>query len=210
MNFLDQLKPCVEAEIYACESNFLLFVFFSCSIEVWEQCHEYQAIQLFSSSILASKFHGCFHLVPAFCWGKRCVVESWDVLLFFFFFSYILKKFFTMLHWFLLQQCRSAIIRHTSPPFLASLLSLIPSLQVITGHQTGLCLLLSNFSPAIHLTPGSVCMLMLHKKIWEGRRTLVALLPRNIQKEKPFGLTSKTHKLHHRSSALKVCHCTCY
>lgn len=58
----------------------LSFCFSSCGIEVWEQRHEYQAIQLFSSSLLASKFHGCFHLVPALCWGERCVVESWDVL----------------------------------------------------------------------------------------------------------------------------------
>ena len=135
MNSLDQLKPCVEAEIHACESNFLLFVFFSCSIEVWEQCHEYQAIQLFSSSILASKFHGCVHLVPAVCWGKRCVVESWDVLFFSFSLDIFKTNFCTMLHWFLLQRCKSAIIIHTSPRFLASLLSPHP---IPPGHHRAL------------------------------------------------------------------------
>lgn len=80
LNSLDQLKPRGEAEICACEANALVFVVSSCSIEVWEQRHEYQAVQLFSSPILASQFHGCFHLVPAICWGKRCVGESWDVL----------------------------------------------------------------------------------------------------------------------------------
>ena len=62
-----------------------------------------------------------------------------------------------MLYWFL--PYKSATIIHTSPPFLGSLLSCIPSLQVITQHQTGLPVLQSNFSPASHLTH-SVSMLM--------------------------------------------------
>lgn len=63
-----------------------------------------------------------------------------------------------MLYWF--PPYKSATIIHTSPPFLASLLSPIPSLQVITQHQTGLPVLQSSFSPASHLTH-SVSMLML-------------------------------------------------
>ena len=50
-----------------------------------------------------------------------------------------------------LQQCQSAIITHASLPSLAFPPS-SPSLQVITEHQTGLPVLHSNFSPAIHLT----------------------------------------------------------
>ena len=60
-----------------------------------------------------------------------------------------------------IQQCKSAIITHTSLPSLASLPSPILSLQVIIEHQTGLPVLHRNFSPAIHLTGDRVCMLML-------------------------------------------------
>ena len=63
-----------------------------------------------------------------------------------------------MLYWF--PPYKSATIIHTSPPFLASLLSPIPSLQDITQHQTGLPVLQSSFSPASQLTH-SVSMLML-------------------------------------------------
>ena len=64
-----------------------------------------------------------------------------------------------MWYWFL--PYKSAIIIHTSSPFIASLPSPILSLQVITQHQTGLPVPQSSFSPAIHLTPDSVSMLML-------------------------------------------------
>jgi len=43
-----------------------------------------------------------------------------------------------MLCWFLIQQLKSSIIIHPSPPSLTSLSSPIPSFQAIIGHQTGL------------------------------------------------------------------------
>ena len=60
-----------------------------------------------------------------------------------------------------IQQCKSAIIIHTLPPSPVSLPSSIPSPQVITESQPGLPVLHRNFSPAIHLTPDTVYMLML-------------------------------------------------
>lgn len=56
----------------------LLFLFFlpsSCSIEIREQCYEYQAVQLLPSSVLASELHGCVYLVLAVCWGEGYVCE---------------------------------------------------------------------------------------------------------------------------------------
>lgn len=60
-----------------------------------------------------------------------------------------------------LQQCRSAIITHTLPPSPVSLASSIPSPQVIAERPTGFLVLHRTFSPAIHLTPDSVYILML-------------------------------------------------
>ena len=59
-----------------------------------------------------------------------------------------------------IQPCKSAIVIHTSPSFPTSLPSLHPIPQVITDHKTQLPVLV-NFSPAIHLTPGSVYTLRL-------------------------------------------------
>ena len=60
-----------------------------------------------------------------------------------------------------IQQCESTIIIHLSSPSQISLPSPIPSLQVITECQTGLPVPHSSSSPAIHLAPSSVYMLML-------------------------------------------------
>lgn len=45
--------------------------YFSCCIKIWKQCDEYSSVQLFSSSLLATKFYGCFYMVLAICWRKR-------------------------------------------------------------------------------------------------------------------------------------------
>ena len=50
---------------------------------------------------------------------------------------------------------------YISSPSPASLPSPHPILKIITKHQTGLPILDSNFSPALHLTPNSVYKLML-------------------------------------------------
>ena len=73
----------------------------------------------------------------------------------------IKKKFYSVVLVSVKQQCKSAIIIHTSPPSLDSLSSLHP---IPSGHQegqTGLPVLHSNFSPAVHPILDSVYMLML-------------------------------------------------
>ena len=61
-----------------------------------------------------------------------------------------------------LQSMESQRVEHDWMTGLSDLLcSLIPSLQVITEHQTGLPLLHSNFPAASHPTPDRVYMLML-------------------------------------------------
>ena len=64
-----------------------------------------------------------------------------------------------MLCWFLPS---TAQISHNYPyiPFLPNHPPRVPSLQVIMEPQAGLHVLHRNFSPAIHLTPDSVYMLM--------------------------------------------------
>ena len=78
-------------------------------------------------------------------------VSHQNIKLFFFIF-WSLSIFFNSYNVVLvsaIQQHKSAMIIHPYPP---SIPCPIPSRQVITEHQTGLPVLLSNFSPAIHLT----------------------------------------------------------
>lgn len=59
------------------------------------------------------------------------------------------------------KQCKLATIIHISPASSSLSPPLIPSLQAITECQIGLPVLHSKFSPAVHLTPDMVYMLML-------------------------------------------------
>lgn len=98
--------------------------------------------------------------------GEKGVLWNPGMFFFFLFLQIYLKQIFV-------QCCIGFCYNSANQPLLyipplasqPASSTLIPSLQVITGHWTGLSLLHGNFTPAIRLTPGSVCMLVLHKMI---------------------------------------------
>lgn len=136
-----------------------------------------QAIQLFSSSYWL-QFHGCFLFVPYHLLGKKVCCGILGCSFFFSFSLDIFKtNYFTMLHWFVNYNNANQPLLYIHPllPSLPPLPSSHPSRLSQGTRQGCLC-----FTPASHqlsrCKPGSVYMLMLHKMIREGRKS-VALIP---------------------------------
>ena len=120
---------------------------------VWDVIHTVLSL-LISFSICNGQFQIALFL---FIFS---VVFCFYLFLSIFLFNY-LKFFYSAVLVSAIQQCNLAIIIHTSPPSLDSLSSLHP---IPSGHQegqTGLPVLHSNFSPAVHPILDSVYMLML-------------------------------------------------
>ena len=78
--------------------------------------------------------------------------HCWFFILFFIFYNIVLVS--------AIQQCKSAIIIHISPPPVPPSPLPISALQVITEHQIVLPVLCSDFLPAIYLTRDRVYVLL--------------------------------------------------